>query len=82
MTAKLRTANIQGFKILQRRSLPTHRWTGYHTSTALTTSLKLLQKSLLHCAAGGQSRQRASDHGHTAVDVNRLTVDVTRFIRT
>jgi hypothetical protein len=37
----LRTANIQGFKILQWRSLPIRRWFGYHTSQALTTSLNL-----------------------------------------
>jgi hypothetical protein len=36
---RLRTANIQGFKILQWRSLPIRRWFGYHTSQALTTSL-------------------------------------------
>jgi hypothetical protein len=35
----LPTANIQGFKILQWRSLPRRSWFGYHTSQALTTSL-------------------------------------------
>jgi hypothetical protein len=37
---RLPTANIQGFKILQWRSLPTCSWFGYHTSQALTTSLR------------------------------------------
>jgi len=36
---RLHTANIQGFKILQWRSLPIRWWFGYHTSKALTTSL-------------------------------------------
>jgi hypothetical protein len=36
---RLRTANIQGFKILQWRSLPIRCWFGYHTSQVLTTSL-------------------------------------------
>ena len=36
---RLRTANIQGFKILQWRSLPIRCWFGYHTSQALTISL-------------------------------------------
>jgi hypothetical protein len=41
---RLRTANIQGFKNLQWRSLPIRRWFGYHTSQALTTSLNLAPK--------------------------------------
>jgi hypothetical protein len=40
MTAKLRTANIQGFKILQWRSLPRRSRSGYHTALAFTTSPK------------------------------------------
>jgi len=36
---RLRTANIQGFNILQWCSLPIRRWFGYHTSQALTISL-------------------------------------------
>jgi len=33
---RLRSANIQGFNILQWCSLPIRRWFGYHTSQALT----------------------------------------------
>jgi hypothetical protein len=41
---RLRTANIQGFKILQWRSLPIRWGFGYHTSQALTTSLETSRK--------------------------------------
>ena len=49
---RLRLANIQGFKILQWRSLPIHSWFGYHTSQALTTSLNLQPKTGFRLAKG------------------------------
>src|SRR5580700_2644522 len=76
---RLRTANIQGFHILQWCSLPIRRWFGYHTSQALTISLDRLPRGRF---ASPRGLAAASDHGHSAIDVNGLPGDVRRFVRT
>src|ERR1019366_4259563 len=53
---RLRTANIQGFKILQWRSLPIRSWFGYHTSPALTISLEGPSETARCGAAGTGNR--------------------------
>src|SRR5580693_5329240 len=78
---RLRIANIQGFNILQWCSLPIRRWFGYHTSPALTISLGRPPQAPFYLVPPGRP-VTDSDHGHSAVDVNGLPGDVSRFIRT
>ena len=56
---RLRTANIQGFNILQWRSLPIRRWFGYHTSQALTISLDRPPEAAFRLAEGTGNRLKS-----------------------
>lgn len=78
-TAKLRTANIQGFNILQWRSSPT-RWTArlsYFNSLDYKPQFAPKNDALPHLSGP----ENGSDHGHSAVDVNRLAGDIACFVR-
>src|SRR6202041_2654925 len=67
--------------ILQCFSFPIPRWLGYHTSQALTISLGRPPQARPFCLVP-PGPATDSDAGHSAVDVNGLPGDVSRFIRT
>jgi hypothetical protein len=61
---KLRTANIQGFKFLQWRSLPIRWGFGYHTSQALTISLDRSPETAFRPAHGTGDRLKTWPFRH------------------
>src|SRR5580704_2871888 len=70
---RLRTANIQGLIFLQGVLCPSVGRFGYHTSQPLTISLDRPAET----AFCRQKRLPAgSNHGHSTIDVNRLSGDV------
>src|SRR6478609_10650538 len=67
-----------GFQNPARRSLPIRWWFGYHTSQALTISLNGPSETAFRPAEGSVT---GSNHGHSTIDVNRLSRDIGGLVR-